>query len=121
MADSPAEDSFIKLADGLRELEVVIGEKARPIVAQVRGLIMEALARRGAGDMRGAFELIRRAMERLAAFGGELDAGEGALMKAIAQRFLTALGGGDKGLAKETVGVMRNKAGDPGKIDRDDW
>ena len=34
--EDPRVDSFLKLADGLRELEVVIGEKARPVVAAVR-------------------------------------------------------------------------------------
>ncbi len=74
----PTNDSFLKLADGLRELEVVIGEKARPVVAQVREELREAVASRERGDMTGTLEKIQRAMERLANLGAEVDPAEGA-------------------------------------------
>ena len=119
--DEPATDSFLKLAENLRELEVVIGEKARPVVAQVRGELKEAIASRERGDMPGTIEKIRRAMERLASLGGELDPAEGAMMREIARIFMQSLSFGAKGATKEVVKVMRHKAGDPKDDDRTDW
>ena len=117
----PTNDSFLKLADGLRELEVVIGEKARPVVAQVREELREAVASRERGDMTGTLEKIQRAMERLANLGAEVDPAEGAMMREIAQIFMRSLNFGEKGAAKDVVNVMRHKAGDPKDDDRTDW
>ncbi len=114
-------DPLLKLADNLGELEVVIGDRARPVVAEVRAALMQALARRAQGDLAGALELIKNAMERLAGLGSQLDPGEGAMMRAIAERFASALGSGHKDTAKEAAGVMRRKAGDTKKEDRTDW
>lgn len=119
--NEPADQPFLKLADNLRELEVVIGERARPVVAQVRAELGQAMARRKSGDVSGALKLIREAMERLAALGRELDVHEGAMMRAIAQRFSEALSQGDKGTAKEAVGLMRRKAGDTKNKEPSDW
>src|SRR5579862_4600516 len=117
----PGIDSFLKLADGLRELEVVIGERARPVVAQVRGELQEAIASRERGDMAGTLEKIQRAMDRLANLGSELDPAEGAMMREIAHIFLQSLNLGRKGAAKDVVNVMRHKAGDPKDDDHTDW
>ena len=117
----PTNDSFLKLAEGLRELEVVIGEKARPVVAQVREELREAVASRERGDMTGTLEKIQRAMERLANLGAEVDPAEGAMMREIAQIFMRSLNFGEKGAAKDVVNVMRHKAGDPKDDDRTDW
>ncbi len=117
----PTNDSFLKLADGLRELEVVIGEKARPVVAQVREELREAVASRERGDMTGTLDKIQRAMERLANLGAEVDPAEGAMMREIAQIFMRSLNFGEKGAAKDVVNVMRHKAGDPKDDDRTDW
>lgn len=117
----PTNDSFLKLADGLRELEVVIGEKARPVVAQVREELREAVASRERGDMTGTLEKIQRAMERLANLGAEVDPAEGAMMREIARIFMQSLNFGAKGAAKDVVNVMRHKAGDPKDDDRTDW
>jgi hypothetical protein len=117
----PTNDSFLKFADGLRELEVVIGEKARPVVAQVREELREAVASRERGDMTGTLEKIQRAMERLANLGTEVDPAEGAMMREIAQIFMRSLNFGEKGAAKDVVNVMRHKAGDPKDDDRTDW
>ncbi len=117
----PTNDSFLKFADGLRELEVVIGEKARPVVAQVREELREAVASRERGDMAGTLEKIQRAMERLANLGSEVDPAEGAMMREIAQIFMRSLNFGEKGAAKDVVNVMRHKAGDPKDDDRTDW
>jgi hypothetical protein len=117
----PTSDSFLKLADGLRELEVVIGEKARPVVAQVRAELQEAVASRERGDMAGTLEKIQRAMERLANLGAQLDPAEGAMMREISRIFMQSLNLGEKGAAKDVVNVMRHKAGDPKDDDRTDW
>jgi len=118
---NPADDSFVKLADNLSELEVVIGEKARPVVAEVRAGLRTAIACRARGDLPAALAAIRAAMGRLAALANELDPAEGAIMREIARRFTAALSFADKGEAKGVVSVMRRKAGDP-KDDQDpDW
>ncbi len=117
----PADESLLKLADNLGELEIVVGEKARPVIAQVRVELAEAVNRRGRGDVPGALGLIRQAMQRLASLGGELDPREGAMMRAIAQSFGAALSFGDKGAAKEAVSLMRRKAGDTKDKGPADW
>jgi len=114
-------DSFFRLAEGLRELEVTIGPKARPVIAEVRGRLGEAAALRQNGDVPAALGAIRQAMARLAALAGELDPAEGMLMKLIADRFAGALGLGDKGVAKETVNFIRRRAGDPKDDPNTDW
>jgi hypothetical protein len=114
-------DSFLKLADGLRELEVVIGERARPVVAEVRTQLLEAVAIRSRGDSAAALEKIRLAMERLAALGSELDPAEGMMMREIARHFMQSLSIGHKDAAKDVINTMRHKAGDPKDEDRGDW
>jgi hypothetical protein len=117
----PTSDSFLKLTDGLRELEVVIGAKARPVVAQVREELREAIASRERGDMAGTLEKIQRAMERLANLGSQLDPAEGLMMREISRIFMQSLNIGEKGTAKEVINTMRHKAGDPKDDDRTDW
>ncbi len=116
-----ADDPFVRLVENLGELEVVIGERARPAVAEVRAGMRDAMALRERGDMPGALTAIRRAMDRLAALGAELDPAEGAMMRLIAERFADALSRGRKGEAKDVVSVMRHKAGDTKKEDSTDW
>ena len=110
---NPVDDSLVALAANLRELEVVIGERARPVVAQVRAELREATASSGRGDTAAALDQIRRAMDRLAALGSELDPAEGAMMREIARIFMRALSFGETGRAREAVNLMRHKAGDP--------
>jgi hypothetical protein len=114
-------DSFVRLGESLRELEVTVGPNARPVIAEVRAKLAEAAASRGKGDMAAAIDSIRTAMARLAALAGELDPGEGYLMRMIADRFSQALNFGDKGTAKETVNFMRHKAGDPNDDPNTEW
>lgn len=116
-----ADDPFVTLAANLGELEIVIGERARPAIARVRAGLRDAIACRERGDMPGAIGAIRVAMERLAALGSVLDPDEGALMRFIAERFTAALGAGNKGDAKTVVDVMRRKAGDTKDDDKNDW
>ena len=115
-----ADDPFTKLAQNLGELEIVIGERARPAIAGVREGLRDALACRERGDMPGSIAAIRLAMERLAALGSTLDPEEGAVMRIIAERFTAALGAGQKGEAKTSVDLMRRKAGDT-KDDDKGW
>jgi hypothetical protein len=122
MAPGPADfDSFLRLGESLRELEVTVGPNARPVIAEVRAKLAEAAASRGKGDMAAAIDSIRTAMARLAALAGELDPGEGYMMRMIADRFSQALNFGDKGTAKETVNFMRHKAGDPNDDPDTEW
>ncbi len=118
---NPADDPFVKLAQNLGELEIVIGERARPAIAGVREGLRDALACRQRGDMPGSIAAIRIAMERLANLGSTLDPEEGAMMRVIAERFTAALGAGHKGDAKAVVDVMRRKAGDTKDDDKKDW
>jgi hypothetical protein len=116
-----AADPFLRLAESLRELEVVIGEKARPVVAEVSAGLRDAAAARERGDIAAALVAIRLAMERLAALGSELEPREGMLMRAIAERFADALAWGRKGDAKAAVEVMRRRAGDTRDDPDDQW
>lgn len=116
-----AADPFVKLADQLGELEVVIGPRARLAIVQVRDGLRDAIALRGRGEIPAAIAAIRAAMERLAALAGELDPGEAAAMRMVAARFSEALNAGHKGDAKGAVNVMRRKAGDTSDDDRNDW
>jgi hypothetical protein len=119
--DGPVNDSFAALAQNLRELEIVIGERARPVVARIREELREATAGRERGDMPAALEKIRLAMERLAALGSELDPAEGAMMREIARGFVRSLSLGEKGAAAQAVNRMRHKAGDPKDDDPAGW
>jgi len=119
--NNPADDPFTRLAQNLGELEVVIGERARPAIAGVRERLRDAIACRERGDMAGSIAAIRLAMAQLAALGSTLDPEEGVVMRTIAERFANALGAGDKGDAKTSVDVMRRKAGDSKDDDKKDW
>jgi hypothetical protein len=118
---SAHEDPFVRLTENLRELEVVIGAKARPVVAEVRAGLADALASRERGNIAEALVSIRRAMERLAGLASDLDPDEGFLMRTIAARFTDALNVGRKGTAKEAVSLMRHKAGDTKDKPDKDW
>jgi hypothetical protein len=120
-SDDLSLDPFLKLADNLGELEVTIGERARPAVVELRQRLRAAVASRERGDLLGSLEQLRDAMYRLAAIAGELDPEEGALIRMLAQRFTEALKLGDKGTAKEAVNLMRHKSGDPKDEDSSKW
>lgn len=119
--EDPALEQFLKLADNLGELEVTVGDRARPVVAEVREGLRAAVACRERGDLPGSLAALRAAMERLAAMGSDLDPQEGALMRMVAERFTESLRTGDRNNAKEAVNLMRHKAGDPKDEDKSDW
>jgi hypothetical protein len=106
-------EAFINLGESLRELELIVGPKARPFITDVREGLAQAAAKRQACDPKGALMLIRQSMERLAVLGSEVDAQDGAMMRFLAERFAQALNAGDKSAVKEAVAMMRHKAGDP--------
>jgi hypothetical protein len=114
-------DSFSKLVEGLRELEITIGPQARAVIEQVRAKLVEATELRRNGDAPETLRKIRQAMAGLTALAGNLDPAEGMLMKLIADRFTEALDVGDKGVAKETVNFIRHRAGDPKDDPNVDW
>ncbi|MGH7935248.1 MAG: hypothetical protein ACREQN_19060 [Candidatus Binataceae bacterium] len=114
-------ESFLKFADGLKELELLVGAKARPTIAEVRARLAEAAVKRQSGDYAAALAAIRVAMDRLSALAIEVDPEEGVLMRLIAERFTQALNFGDKGTARDVVNFMRHRAGDPKDDDNKDW
>lgn len=114
-------EPLLKLADTLGELEVVIGDKARPVVAELRTRLVEAAASREKGDPAAAVDIIHRAMDRLAELAGQLDPAEGMVMRLIADRFTRALTADDKGTVKDAVSLMRNRAGATKDDDKFDW
>jgi hypothetical protein len=114
-------ESFVKLGENLSELEVTIGPAARPVIAEVRTRLAEATARHKNGDTAGAVDIIRGAMERLASLAGTLDPAEAVLMRMLSEHFTNALTIGDKNAARNTVNLIRHKAGDPTDEPNTDW
>ena len=95
----------------LGDLEVVLGTRVRPVLANVRDTLIAAMAARDRGDVPGAIDHIGRAMNRLTALADELDPAEGALMRALAEHFRAALKRGDQAQAKQSAAVMFEKSG----------
>jgi hypothetical protein len=60
-------------------------------------------------------------MSNLIAIGMDVDSNEGAMMRAIAERFGQALNAGDKGSAKQAISLMRHKAGASKDDPHGDW
>ena len=119
--DAASFQSFIKLGESLGELEVTIGSQARPVIAEIRTRLAEAMARQKNGDTPGAIATIRGAMERLAYLAAVLDPAEAMLMRSLSEHFSNALRMGDKHTAKDAVTQMRHKAGDPKDEPNSDW
>ncbi|MBV8357381.1 MAG: hypothetical protein JO189_05525 [Deltaproteobacteria bacterium] len=114
-------ESFARLGESLGELEITIGPVARPVIAEVRTRLAQAAGRQKNGDIAGAIAIIRGAMERLASLAGTLDPAEAVLMRMLSEHFTNALSIGDKNAAKDTVNLMRHKAGDPEDEPNTDW
>jgi hypothetical protein len=93
------------------ELKVVLGAGAAPGVDEVERLLREGLAARERGDPQMAVALIGQAMDRLATLASTGDPAEGAMMRAMADRFRQALGRGAVGEAREAADVMRERSG----------
>lgn len=93
------------------ELKVVLGPADAPGVDDVARLLREGLAARERGDVPAAVARIGAAMDRLAALAEHADPAEGAMMRAVAERFRQALAHGALGDAKESADVMRARSG----------
>jgi len=95
----------------LGELKIVLGPAAGPGVDEVGRLLREGLAARERGDVPAAVGSVGAAMDRLAALASASDVAEGAMMRAVAERFRRALAHGALGEARETADAMRVESG----------
>jgi hypothetical protein len=119
MADEPRDHSHLidfpealeVLFGRIGELKVVLGPAAAPGVDEVERLLREGLAARERGDPAAAVARIAQAMDRLATLASAADPAEGALMRAMAERFGQALGRGAVGEARDAADVMRERSG----------
>ena len=118
MADNPPHSHLISFPEALEalfarmgELKVVLGPAAAPGVDEVQRHLREGLAARERGDVGGAVAKITRAMDLLAGLAAAADPAEGAMMRAMAERFRQAVARGALGDAKETAEVMRERSG----------
>jgi hypothetical protein len=96
---------------GLSELGVVLGESGKQALPIIQARLIEAMAARDRGDPVAATESIAAAMEQLVDLAGRLDPAEGALMRAVAERFRAALLRGSLPKAKEDMDVMFHRSG----------
>lgn len=99
------------LIAGLGELERVFGEPARAVVPRVQAKLTEAMAARDRGDPVETLRAIGAAMEALARLADRLDPQDAMLMRAIGERFQTALLRGDMPQAKQGLDVMFERSG----------
>ena len=118
MADNPPHSHLTDFPEALEalfarmgELKLVLGPAAAPGVDGVERHLREGLAARARGDLPAAVAKIARAMDLLAGLAGHADAAEGAMMRAVAERFRQALARGALGDARETADVMRERSG----------
>jgi len=93
------------------ELEIVLGAPAQAVMPLVRARLTEAIAARDRGDPPGAIAKVGEAMDQLAALADRLDPAEAMLMRALSQRFRSALLRGDQASAHEAAGTMFEKSG----------
>ena len=93
------------------ELKAMLPPAAAPGIDQVAETLREALAARDRGDVPIALRRVAEAMDRLAALGAAADPAEGALLRAMADRFRGAIGRGAVGEAREAAETMRERSG----------
>lgn len=114
MADEHASQiplAIEQVVSGLPELETVLGAPAKAALPAVRARLIEAMAARDKGDKAAVIHCIGDAMDRLAALADHLDPREAALMRAVTERFRTALLRGDQADAKQKMNVMFERSG----------
>jgi hypothetical protein len=95
----------------LGELRAVLGPAAGPGVDRLEALLREGLAARARGDVPAAVAKLGEAMEHLGALATHADPAEGAMMRAMAERFRQALARGALGDAREAAETMRGRSG----------
>jgi hypothetical protein len=96
---------------GLSELGVVLGEPGKQALPIIQARLTNAMAARDRGDPVAATEAIAAAMEQLVALAGRLDPAEATLMRAVAERFRSALLRGNLPEAKQDMDVMFLRSG----------
>jgi len=109
--DEPVPVALEAVVAGLEELETVLGKEIAPAIGAIRGLLIAAMAARDRGDAPGAVTHIGQAMDRLSTLADKLDPAEAVLMRALADRFRSALLRGDTAHAKQSAAVMFEKTG----------
>ncbi len=100
-----------QLLTGLSELEIVLGEQARQVLPGIQARLRDAMAARDRGDPVAAMQAIAGAMMDLARLADGLDSREGTLMRAVAERFGSALLRGDEQQAKQSLDIMVDRSG----------
>jgi len=100
-----------QVVSGLSELETVLGAPAKEVLPVVRMRLIEAMAARDKGDTATVIACIADAMDRLAGLADHLDPQEAVRMRAVTERFRTALLRGDQADAKQKMGVMFERSG----------
>lgn len=110
-ASGPSGPSFETFLQGLRELEVVLGEPARDGLRQVQAVLVQAAAAKSRGDVAGATAAIGRAMDLLSNLAAVTDPNEAMAMRAVTQAFRTALGRREEGEARRQVEEMMRRSG----------
>src|SRR5439155_467343 len=90
----------------LGELKIVLGPAAAPGVGEVERHLREGLAARERGDLGAALAKLTHAMDLLAGLAGHADAVEGAMMRAVAERFRQALARGALRGAREGADLV---------------
>ncbi len=107
----PVPSALEHLIDGLSELQTVLGDAARQAIPIVQARLTEAMAARDRGDPVTSMRAIAAAMEQLATLADRLDPQEGAMMRAVATHFQTALMRGDLPEMKQGLDVMFDRSG----------
>ncbi len=95
----------------LGELAVVLGEPGRRAVPIIRTRLIEAMAARDRGNRDATLNAIGAAMREIGALADGLDPLEGQMMRALANRFESALLRGDLGDAKRGADEMFTRSG----------
>lgn len=101
------------LVAGLDELASVLGADVEPEISAVRQDLIRALAERDGGRPEQAVSAVAAAMGRLAALGDRVSPAEGALMRALAERFSLGLQRGDHVQAEQDLARIQQRAGVP--------
>ena len=96
---------------GLAELGTVLGTAGSAVAPVVGEELRHAMAARDGGDPARAFEHIARAMALLAQAAEKLDPGEAALMRAVLERFRSAVQRWDEAGAKQLAHTMFERSG----------
>ena len=93
------------------ELKHALGPKGAAQVPAIEALIAEGIAARDRGDALTALARILQAMQRLAEAAADSGTPEGAMLRAMAERFRQAIDRADLSQAKDAAETMRVESG----------